>query len=252
MERVPKDVELRHGLTASVMVISGQRQAQRKRDRTVQRIDSHNNFFFFTISLVFLLVASAYVSSTPKKDDHLILQGLMFLSELVAYLSLSLSQRWRVFIVIILILNGGFTLLREFSGWETNPIIGLCVGLAFYSGMAYVAAKQVLFSDDIEFNTIIGTLAVYLLLGIIWTGLYLLALEFWPEGIEGIQYADWHENFGITAYFSYVTMTTLGYGDITPVVPIIRTLAYLQALTGTFYLAVVVASLVGAFARRTR
>ena len=77
-----------------------------------------------------------------------------------------------------------------------------------------------------------------------------MALEFWPEGIKGIEYKDWHDNFGATAYFSYVTMTTLGYGDITPVVPMTRTLAYLQAVAGTFYMAVVVASLVGGFARR--
>ena len=119
-------------------------------------------------------------------------------------------------------------------------------------GMTWVAARQVLFSGNIEFNTIVGTLAVYLLLGIVWTGFYLLALEFWPEGINGIEYKDWHDNFGATAYFSYVTMTTLGYGDISPAVPMMRTLAYLQAVAGTFYMAIVVASLVGTFARRAK
>ncbi|NQX89374.1 MAG: two pore domain potassium channel family protein, partial [Halioglobus sp.] len=47
-------------------------------------------------------------------------------------------------------------------------------------------------------------------------------------------------------------MTTLGYGDITPIASMLRTLAYLQAVAGTFYIAVVVASLVGAFSRRTK
>jgi voltage-gated potassium channel Kch len=46
-------------------------------------------------------------------------------------------------------------------------------------------------------------------------------------------------------YFSYVTMTTLGYGDITPIAPIARSLAMLEALIGQIYLVVMIAWLVG-------
>jgi hypothetical protein len=218
----------------------------------LQRIHSHNNFYYFTTSLVVLLLVSSFISSAPDKNSHLLLQGVVYITELAAYISLSLSRRWRAFVILILVLHVFVQIMRKLTGWETTPWIGLCFAVTFYAGMTYVAARQVLFSGNIEFNTIVGTIAVYLLLGIVWTGLYLLALEFWPQGIEGIEYRDWHDNFGIAAYFSYVTMTTLGYGDITPVVPITRTLAYLQAVTGSFYLAIVVASLVGAFARKSR
>jgi len=217
----------------------------------VQRIHSHNNFYYFTASLVFLLLVSSYISSVPEKNHDMLLQGVVYFTELVAYFSLSLSRRWRVFIVIILSLHIAVTVLRETIGWQSVPWIGLSISVIFYAGITYVAARQVLFSGNIEFNTIVGTIAVYLLLGIVWTGLYLLTLEFWPEGIDGIKYANWRDNFGIAAYFSYVTMTSLGYGDITPVAPIARTLAYLQAVTGTFYMAIVVASLVGVLARKT-
>jgi len=46
-------------------------------------------------------------------------------------------------------------------------------------------------------------------------------------------------------YYSYVTLSTLGYGDITPVTPIARTLSFLEALFGQFYIAILVASFVG-------
>lgn len=217
----------------------------------MQKIDSHNNFFYFTASLVILLLASGYVSSTPDGNHHLVLQVLMFFTELVAYFSLSLSKKWRTFVVLILLMMAATTSMREFLHWQINPLVGLGVVLAFYAGMTYIAAKQVLFSGNIEPNSIIGALGVYLLMGIVWTTLYLISLEFWPEGINGIEHRDWHDNFGITAYFSYVTMTTLGFGDISPAVPMTRTLVYLQAVAGTFYMAVVVASLVGAFARKS-
>jgi len=118
--------------------------------------------------------------------------------------------------------------------------------LLFFCGMAYAAARQVLFTRSIEWNTIVGTVAVFLLLGLIGSLVHLVALEFWHEGFNGIEYQNWNDNFGAMTYFSFVTMTTLGYGDISPAIPITRTLVYLQAITGTFYMAVVVASLVSA------
>ena len=48
-------------------------------------------------------------------------------------------------------------------------------------------------------------------------------------------------------YYSFVTLTTLGYGDITPIHPVARTLAYLEAVIGQLYIAVLIASLVGRY-----
>jgi len=176
----------------------------------------------------------------------------MFLTELVAYFSLNLSKRWRMFVGLMLILMLASNVLREFTHISVAPLTGLVVSLVFYCGMAYAAAKQSLFSGDIELNTIAGTMAVYLLLGLIWTVLYLITLEYWPQSFNGIDYKDWNDNFGRAAYFSFVTMTTLGYGDISPAVPLTQTLAYLQAVTGTFYMAVVVASMIGRVSRASR
>lgn len=53
-----------------------------------------------------------------------------------------------------------------------------------------------------------------------------------------------HENFSDAAYFSFVTLTTLGYGDILPITPIAKVFAYLEAIIGVFYMAIVVSSLV--------
>jgi len=47
-------------------------------------------------------------------------------------------------------------------------------------------------------------------------------------------------------YFSFVTLTTLGFGDLLPVSPLARFLVYMEAVTGVFYMAIVVSSLVGA------
>ena len=55
---------------------------------------------------------------------------------------------------------------------------------------------------------------------------------------------SWGQNFSNAAYFSFVTLTTLGYGDISPLTPLAQVVVYLEAITGVFYMAIVVSSLV--------
>jgi voltage-gated potassium channel len=219
----------------------------------VQKIHTHNNFYYFTAALILVLLASAILDSIQGVDHQRLFQAAIFIAELVAYFSLKLSKGWRWFVGLMLVLMLLVNIQRELAGTgaTTAALPGLLVMLIFFCGMAYTAARQVLFSGNIELNTIVGTVAVYLLLGLIWTIMYLIALEYWPNGFNGIDYQHWDENFSAAAYFSFVTMSTLGYGDINPAVPIIRTLAYLQAICGTFYVAVVVASLVSAHGKTT-
>jgi voltage-gated potassium channel len=213
----------------------------------VNYLNTQNNFFYFTSALVVLLLASAFVGSfNDGLAGHRLLQSIIFLVELIAYFSLNLNRRWRRFVLFMLALMVLSNVLREVSGGALAPMISLLASLLFFCGTAYAAARQVLFSPGIEWNTIVGTVAVFLLLGLIWSLIHLLALEFWHGGFNGIEYQDWNDNFGAMTYFSFVTMTTLGYGDISPAVPFTRTLVYLQAISGTFYMAVVVASLVSA------
>ena len=138
----------------------------------METVNSHNNFFYFTLALVFLLLFSAVADSFPSKESHRALQGVILFTEIVAYLSLNLSRRWRVFItfmvVLILIVNG----IHELTHWTVAPVISLTTALIFYCGMAYAAAKQVLFSGRIDGNTIVGSICIFLLLGlvILWRG----------------------------------------------------------------------------------
>jgi hypothetical protein len=89
----------------------------------------------------------------------------------------------------------------------------------------------------------------YLFLGLAWAVLYVLIEEFRPGSFEispklvtGGEVVRPLPN--VLTYFSFVTLTTVGYGDISPVSPATRTLAWMEAVTGQFYLAVIVAGLV--------
>jgi voltage-gated potassium channel Kch len=82
------------------------------------------------------------------------------------------------------------------------------------------------------------------LIGLIWTELYLMLLIFDPAAFNGIEPTQWQQLFSRVAYFSLVTLTTLGYGDISPASRIAEFFVTMEAVTGVFYMAIFVSSLI--------
>ncbi len=209
-----------------------------------------NNFHYFTLSLVTLLLASALVDYVPDGLGGLALRLLVLATIAIAYLSLDFGRRWRRMVALMGLALFIINLLNENDTLPALPVVNLVIWLAFFVAAAAFAARQVLLSGRVNSNTLVGSMAIYLLLGLIWATLYLIVLEFIPSAFNGIEYRHWAENFSTAIYFSYVTLTSLGYGDITPASEVSRTLAYCESICGTFYLAIVVASLIGARAGR--
>jgi hypothetical protein len=108
-------------------------------------------------------------------------------------------------------------------------------------------------TDQVTWNTIAASLCIYLLLIVLWSNFYAIMALLDPSSFrlppEYDTVAEVREFSGqssaIALYYSLVTMTTLGYGDIVPLSPPARTLAGVQAVTGQLYIAVLIARLVG-------
>lgn len=99
--------------------------------------------------------------------------------------------------------------------------------------------------QEVLADSINGALCGYLLIGLAFGHLYCLTEELSPGAFANMTPPRDVPHLRATlTYFSFVTLTTLGYGDITPHVPTARTLAWVEAVTGQFYVAVVVAELV--------
>ncbi|MEH6583134.1 MAG: ion channel [Halioglobus sp.] len=212
----------------------------------MKTVTTENNFTYLTGSLIVLLFSSAVIDSLPEDVTHLSLQAIVVLTFVIAYQSLNFGRVWRQFVAMLVALLILASIARELSDSRVISFLELVVMLLFFVGAAYRSSRQVLFSGGVDRNIIVGSIAIYLLLGLIWAMLYLMALELSATAFSGIAGQDWVENFPAASYFSYVTLTTLGYGEISPAEPLSRVLVYLQAITGTFYMAIVVASLVGA------
>jgi hypothetical protein len=111
--------------------------------------------------------------------------------------------------------------------------------------LATVTARAVFAAGKVTFHRIIGAILLYLNIGLIFVGLFSLTALVVPNAFKGLGSPG--ERFTIAAdliYFSFVTLTTTGYGDIAPVHPYARSLANIEAIIGQLYPAILLARLV--------
>jgi hypothetical protein len=135
---------------------------------------------------------------------------------------------------------------------ESNSVVvvGTLCGVVFF---AYMIVNILLFiykQDEVTKDLIAGAAVVYLLMAIMWTFIYRV-LEIAHPGSFTISATDIHERLRLT-YFSLVTITTLGYGDIVPTTSLASSLATLEAVVGQLYLVTTVAWLVGVRVSQSR
>jgi hypothetical protein len=139
----------------------------------------------------------------------------------------------------------------KWSGYVVDNAMLLLVnyglGVIFFALTACLLLADVLSKGAVTADKIYGALCVYLLIGLTW-GFMFLTLEGFQPGsfLFGQARSSGIEKDPATlVYFSFVTLSTVGYGDITPLSPPARAFAFMEAIIGQIYLAVLVARLVG-------
>ena len=204
-----------------------------------------SNFVYLTVALVLLLLVAAVVDQYSLSVGQQIVQASTIITVVAGLAGKNSSHGWfytslsfLVFIVIVAAL--GFWL--KHAGLE---LLHLFILIGFYLYASAVAARQVLFTGSIDGNKVVGAICIYLLMGLVWALIYLFIAQVNPGAFNGMEQLPWYENFADAAYYSFVTLTTLGYGDISPIKPVARFLVYMEAIFGVFYMAILVASLVG-------
>ncbi len=123
--------------------------------------------------------------------------------------------------------------------------------VALFLGFAVaVIVREVFGHRSIGLDEIFGAFGGYILLGLVWGNLYVLVEVLAPGSFAvgaGIRWQldDWHLRRALFNYVSLATMASLGYSDVTAAAPLANTLTWLEAMTAQFYLAVVIAQIVG-------
>jgi len=209
-------------------------------------IVGHDNLRYLAVALLVLLALVAVAEQTAAAWGRGLMQiGFLLVLSVAMW---TVRERRGLFRIGVGIL--GALILTSIAGYWLSYAgvrflqLGLLLGL--FGGIAWLAFKQVLFTaGPIDSNRLFGAISIYPLLGLIWSLVYVGIVEVDPDAFNGAEAGPWLEIIPDFIYFSFVSLTTLGYGDISPATPISRFVVYLEAITGQLYLAIMIAGLVG-------
>jgi hypothetical protein len=198
--------------------------------------------------LAFLVLVTIFVPMVTLSRYGRLGLGLMFALMLFSGAVASIHNRVLMYLVIALtMLQFAADWMVEFipsfghPGWDTAlKIFGLAI-------LVVMTLRQTLRPGPISVHRVMGGVAAYLLIGVTWAFGYKLLMEQRPDAIHfqtfigGIPTAE----PSLLIYFSFSTLTSVGYGDAYPVHRIARSLATAEALIGQLYPAILIATLVG-------
>jgi hypothetical protein len=172
------------------------------------------------MDLFFSIIFITTIYAATQKRSHLIIAAILFIPTILAL--------WSEKIPIS----------------NTLVTIGYICGLIVFAFAVISILKYIFSTQVVTRQTISAAIVVYLLLALMWTFIYRLISILYPASFA-IAHSKLLDAENIYLYFSLVTITTLGYGDITPIGRQAASLAVLEAVTGQIYLVVVVAWFVG-------
>jgi hypothetical protein len=127
------------------------------------------------------------------------------------------------------------------------------LSVLFFLLVVFSLIRQIALAKDVSAGVILGSLTGYLLIGIVYSLFIFFIIRTVPGAYssqmgEIIQGA--HFDASPPFYYTFITISSTGYGDIVPLKPISRSLATMMAVSGQFYIAVIVALLVGKFSSK--
>lgn len=212
-------------------------------------------FSFLLASLIIAVVIAPLLESTRLGD---LIQLSCLTLVFVAAVFINWQHRTKLWLfAIAAVLSLTLHWLSLIFPSNNVSLFRFAASFCFLGFTAAMLLKSIVSNDEVTPNAILGSICVYLLLGLMWalgySGLTFIEANPFdiPPPAAGTSVED-HPNLATFLYFSFVTMSTLGYGDITPQTDLARTLTWTQSVTGQFYLAVLVARLVSAMPRKER
>jgi len=210
---------------------------------------AQNKFFYLLISLLLLFLIH------PLLEGVIVFRFLLhiFFSVVLISALYAVSQKKVVLMVGLILLLP--TLIGSWSVYFiASPALvltGRSFGALFFAFTATTIVSKVFKENEVTTDTIAGAICVYLLIGLTWAFLYSF-IEFLHPGsfsIDKLLPQDSslrpEQQTTLFYYYSFVTLTTLGYGDITPLTPPARAFSFVEAIVGQIYVAVLIARLVG-------
>lgn len=201
---------------------------------------NQRRFTVLLVSLLLLPVVYPLLSGLGLAGTRFLLSA--FISVILFSSLYAISENKRLFIITLFLAvpTLGSRWMLQFFGFPPSLIVPVHIVMAlFLIIIASTILSYVLRGDAVTAEKISASVCVYILIGLTWAFLFSVTYRLQPTSfrIENPELSHF-------VYYSFVTLSTLGYGDITPLSPPAQALSYVEAITGQLYLVVLVARLV--------
>jgi voltage-gated potassium channel len=205
--------------------------------------------------LLLYMVLAPLLSRSPLLSA---LVGVFFVNVLIVTLSsagFKLRLRWFLvaLLLLVLLLNGAVLWTGNVHAGQILSVASDIIGALLTVICVIVIVRHVLTSHEVTVDTIFAAFVAFFLIGFTFSSIYQALAVFEPASFSIPAASGTEQDVFLKMqlhYFSFVTIATLGYGDIVPRLPLTQTLAILEAVIGQFYMAVVIAWLVSVYSRR--
>lgn len=226
-----------HAASSSGQHSTGESPAARKRRFKYSPVG-------FLVALVLLIVTIPAVEDIEHGD---LIEAILLTLVLVSAV-LALGARRRTFFQAALLVTPALAGKWINHLWPERlpPVVFLSAAMLFLIFVVAHLLHFILHAPRVDAGVICAAISTYLVLGFLWAIAYGMVAKVTPEAFAyNTGPKDSHIMMGGTAfYFSFITLCTLGYGDIVPVSKVARMLAVTEAITGVFYVAILMARLV--------
>jgi hypothetical protein len=201
------------------------------------------------IALAVLLICAPFVEEL--EGGHLILSVLFSLVLIAAVVAVADRKRTLAIALVLAVPAITARWINHFRPDLVHPSVFLICALVLLAFVIGHLLSFILRAPVVTVDVLCASIAAYLMLGLTWTVAYWLVDQVTPGGAFSFNTdRGEHSMNGFTGfYFSFITLSTVGYGDITPVSRAARWLAALEAMTGLLYVAVLIARLVSLYSR---
>ncbi len=215
-----------------------------------EKLYSYRFDFFFVTQLAVLFGSLVIPGEIFDKN----VAPILFLLNLIAGIVL-ISKRKDLFWFFLVLLFASSVIfgLAQTHGEMTLDISYIQFGIyfAFYLLITYEIIRQVWYSNKVNRKIIFGMISGFISLGLIgfftYMGIELTHSGSFEGGLLHLQESEPHTLTEQLMYFSFITLLTIGYGDIAPVTPLAQKASILIGLAGQFYLVILTAVVVGKF-----
>ncbi|MCH1429520.1 MAG: two pore domain potassium channel family protein [Chlamydiales bacterium] len=206
-------------------------------------IFSKENWFYLFHMLIFVLLLYPYLEVAAQDKPWIF---TLLNSALTVTIVYTVSFNFKQFLVALIL--GSIELIFLFFPFLPYSFLAANVATALlYVYTMLLILAYLVHAKDIGIGEIYGSISLYILIGMTWAVFYQLIEYFHPGSfyIDAQHNLDRALTWSDFIFFSFTTLTTLGYGDISPVSSYARSLSIIEALTGVVFIAVIVSRSIG-------